>query len=85
MNTTRRCVFAILAGLSGAMVLPATGAIAASAREIDLEVNRALQILYATRPKARELAQRARGILVFLGLLRLAWWSVVKAAMVHCA
>ena len=47
------------------MVLPTTGAIAASAREIDLEVNRALQILYATQPKARQLAQRARGILVF--------------------
>ena len=65
MSATRRFFFAILVGLSGATVLPSTSAVAASAREIDGEVNRALQILYATQPKARELAHRARGILVF--------------------
>jgi len=65
MNSTRRGLFAILAGLGGATALRPINANAASAREIDREVNRALQTLYATQPKARELGQRAQAVLVF--------------------
>ncbi|WP_139558836.1 lipid-binding SYLF domain-containing protein [Methylotetracoccus oryzae] len=41
-----------------------------AAAEIDRSVDAALQRLYATTPKARELAKRASGILVFPGVVR---------------
>jgi lipid-binding SYLF domain-containing protein len=45
-------------------------ALAASAAEIDRDVTRALQDLYAKNPKARELGAKAKGILVFPSVVK---------------
>ena len=45
-------------------------AVAATAAEIDRDVNSALHELYATTPKAKELSQVAKGILVFPNVLK---------------
>lgn len=61
---TRRSAFAAgFAGAAFAAALP-FGASAATAREIDEDVDHALDKLYATTPGARELGARARGILI---------------------
>ena len=65
MNTSRRHLLVGLAAPLAGATLWASPALAASARQIDQGVDRALQTLYATQPKAREFAKRARGILVF--------------------
>ena len=44
--------------------------LAASAAEIDRDVTKGLQDLYAKNPKAKELGARAKGILVFPGILK---------------
>jgi lipid-binding SYLF domain-containing protein len=51
-----------------------TSAHAASARQIDQGVDQALRSLYAAQPRARNLANRAKGILVFP--------TIVKAGLV---
>lgn len=59
-------VFALIAGtflLSGA-------AAAATAAELDRDVNTALQSLYAKSPSAMELGKKAKGILVFPGIVK---------------
>lgn len=74
----RKARAAILFVLALSSVLPLTGCqslgIGASgseaAADIDRRVDAALQRLYAGTPKARELARRAKGILVFPGILR---------------
>ena len=48
----------------------ARSASAASAEKIDRDVRHALEVLYAKNPSARELAGRARGILVFPNMLK---------------
>jgi lipid-binding SYLF domain-containing protein len=47
-----------------------TAAHAASARQIDQGVDQALRALYAAQPKARNLASRAKGILVFPSIVK---------------
>jgi lipid-binding SYLF domain-containing protein len=44
--------------------------LADSGAEIDREVSRGLQILYAHTPKAKELGKKAKGILVFPGIIK---------------
>jgi lipid-binding SYLF domain-containing protein len=65
MNKTRRHFLEILTGVAAGTALQSTSAFAASAREIDREVDQSLRTLYATQPKARDLAKRATAILVF--------------------
>jgi lipid-binding SYLF domain-containing protein len=45
-------------------------ALAASAAEIDRDVTKGLQDLYAKNPKAKELGAKAKGILVFPGIIK---------------
>lgn len=66
MVRTRRSVLAGAAGLAAGTAGLATAAYAAaSARQINHDVDLALRTLYAVQPKARALAARARAILVF--------------------
>ena len=46
------------------------GTFAASSQEIDARVRSALQTLYETFPAGKELAQSAKGILVFPGIIK---------------
>ena len=46
------------------------GQLASSAADITRDSNAALQDLYANNPEARELARRAKGILVFPGIVK---------------
>ncbi|PPQ34729.1 lipid-binding SYLF domain-containing protein [Rhodopila globiformis] len=64
MVQTRRSLLTVLAGLGG-LTLAGAPAFAASAREINAAASRALDTLYETQPKARELSRRAKAILVF--------------------
>jgi lipid-binding SYLF domain-containing protein len=54
-----------IAGLAGAVAVATPAAQAASARRIDADATQALRTLYATQPKAKELAARAKAILIF--------------------
>jgi lipid-binding SYLF domain-containing protein len=74
METTRRGALIHLLALVGGAALISTPAPAASAHRINQDVDRALRTLYATQPKARELAKRAKAILVFP--------SIIKAGLV---
>jgi lipid-binding SYLF domain-containing protein len=65
MSRTRRSLLAATATVVADVVAMANTARAASAREINRGVDQALRTLYATHPKARELASRAKAILVF--------------------
>jgi lipid-binding SYLF domain-containing protein len=64
MHSTRRSLLGISVALVGGAVWTSV-AYAASARKIDQDVDRALRSLYASQPKARELAKNAKAILVF--------------------
>jgi lipid-binding SYLF domain-containing protein len=68
LTTFRAVVIAMV------MIFPAATALAASAREIDAEVDSALRGLYTVNSDARELASSAKAILVFP--------SVVKAGFI---
>jgi lipid-binding SYLF domain-containing protein len=65
------CVMLILstAIMVGALMNPGP-AIAASAAEIDRDVNTALQKLYSSTPAAKELSTIAKGILVFPDIIK---------------
>jgi lipid-binding SYLF domain-containing protein len=63
-QTKRSLVFGLTA-LACASIVPTTAARAASARQIDADASQALRTLYATHPKAKELGQRAKAILIF--------------------
>jgi lipid-binding SYLF domain-containing protein len=65
MNTTRRSLIAGAAACLGAITVPAPAAWAASARQLNQEADQALRTLYASHPKARELAKNAKAILIF--------------------
>lgn len=65
----RRLLLGIALPAAGTVLMPAV-ARAASAREIDQEARRALQTLYVTQPKARELGRRAKAILVFPKIIK---------------
>lgn len=64
MNRARRRV-CLIAASAGFWSLLRADAWAASAREIDREADTKLRALYTANPGARQLGQRARGILVF--------------------
>lgn len=70
MNSTRRSVLVLLAGLTGGIAAVPTAAFAASARKINQNVDLALRTLYAAQPKARDLGNRAKAILVFPKILK---------------
>src|ERR1700761_3527239 len=70
MIISRRVPMAGIAVGLTANVLPSEEAVAASASEIDRNVDNALRVLYSTQPKARNLAQRAKGILVFPKIIK---------------
>lgn len=70
MFKTRRRLLLVLAGLGSGFTLVSLPAFAASAREIDGEVDQALRLLYSTQPNARDLASRAKAILVFPRIIK---------------
>ena len=70
MSNTRRGLLLTLAWLGGGFTLVSLPAFAASAREIDADAEQALDLLYSTEPKARELSRRATAILVFPGIIK---------------
>jgi len=62
---TRRSLLVGVSGLASAMLMRPRAAHAASARQISHDAYQALRALYAQQPKARDLGNRAKGILVF--------------------
>jgi len=62
-DASRRSLLLGLAGLASATTTSA--AHAASARQINADASQALRTLYATQPRAKELGQRAKAILIF--------------------
>jgi lipid-binding SYLF domain-containing protein len=70
-STTRRRVLAVGGGAAGAAIIGGGPALAAmSAAEIDSQASAALQRLYGSSEKARELSARAVGILIFPSILK---------------
>jgi lipid-binding SYLF domain-containing protein len=63
--TTRRAILFGFPQLLGGIALCTNTAHAASARTINHDVDWALRTLYSSQPKARQLGQRAEGVLVF--------------------
>jgi len=70
MIRARRDVIAVVATAAGLGALAPRPANAATAHQIDLNVDRTLHTLYALQPKARDLARRAKAILVFPQILK---------------
>jgi len=70
MNRTRRSLLSTLTGLVGGAVLGTGAAYATSARKIDQDASQALQKLYAAQPKARNLGNKAKAILVFPRIIK---------------
>lgn len=68
MNRTRRTLLTALPMMAAGSV--SALAAAPSARTIDRNASQALTTLYATQPKARELAKRAKAILVFPRIIK---------------
>jgi len=65
MQATRRGFLFIASSAVGGAFMGSSGARAASAQQIEQDARRALRQLYAAQPKARDLGQRARAVLVF--------------------
>jgi lipid-binding SYLF domain-containing protein len=70
MNKSRRSLLALPVGLLGVAALQPTAAFAASARQISNDADHALRSLYAAQPKARDLGNRAKAILVFPKIIK---------------
>jgi lipid-binding SYLF domain-containing protein len=70
MNRTRRSLLAGVATLAGGTLAQTSAAHAASARQISRDADHALRALYAAQPKARELGNRAKAILVFPKIIK---------------
>lgn len=64
MTLTRRRALGALSAAATAIALPALPALSASRETIEARVNLALEKLYKQVPGSRELAQKAKGILV---------------------
>jgi lipid-binding SYLF domain-containing protein len=62
---TRRSLLAVVTSLVSGTLVQTSAAHAASARQIDADASQALRTLYATQPKAKDLGQRAKAILIF--------------------
>ena len=56
--------------IAAVVTLHAAPVLAASAADIDRKATAVLQKLYATTPKAKELAEKAKGILVFPSIVK---------------
>ena len=70
MKPTRRSVLAGLTVLTAVAAMSPGPAQAASARKINREADHALLSLYAVQPRARNLARRAKAILVFPSIVK---------------
>ena len=70
MDRTRRWLLGVPVAAIGASVLQANDALAASARQIDRAADQALRALYAAQPKARQLGERAKAILIFPRIIK---------------
>lgn len=70
MKKVRRGLLAGLVALATTVLASGGQADAASARQIDQQVDQALNTLYATQPRARDLGRRAKAILVFPKILK---------------
>ncbi len=70
MIETRRALLTSLATLAGGITLQSGTAHAASASRINADADVALRSLYAAQPKARELAGRAKAILIFPKIIK---------------
>jgi lipid-binding SYLF domain-containing protein len=66
----RRSLLTWAGSLAVVAMVPDREAHAASARQINLQVDQALHTLYATQPRARELARGAKAILVFPKIIK---------------
>ena len=62
--------YVLSAFLAMIMLMPALQAEAASKQELNATVNEALDRLYQERPAARELGEKAKGILVFPSVVK---------------
>jgi len=69
MRMLYRILVAVLMITAVTVFMPKAG-FAASAAAIDRDVTHALSVLYAESPKAKELAKKAKGILVFPGIVK---------------
>ncbi len=71
MKMYSRFLIAVMIAMAAlAWALAPGPALAASAAEIDREVTQGLKDLYAKNPKAKELGKKAKGILVFPGIVK---------------
>src|SRR5690348_14813626 len=70
MKTMNRRFLLVFAAMSLWLAAESTAAYAASARQIDQGVDQALRRLYAAQPRARNLASRAKAILVFPSIIK---------------
>jgi lipid-binding SYLF domain-containing protein len=61
----RRSLLVAVTGLASGALLRTNAAAAATARQISYDADQALRTLYASQPKARQLGNRAKAILVF--------------------
>ena len=65
MTASRRTLLTTGLGIAATALALPRSAHAASARQINADANTALRELYAAQPKTREMATRAKGILIF--------------------
>lgn len=70
MFKARRAAGLLAVALAMTVTIPAGPAIAASAAEIDRDADAALANMYATVPNARDLANRAKAVLVFPNIVK---------------
>jgi len=87
VNRTRRSLLAATVTMVAGCAAQTNTAPAASEREIDQNVDQALQTLYATQPKARALAARAIGILVFPKVTKtesVVYWAPERTHILNC-
>ncbi|HTX54691.1 MAG TPA: lipid-binding SYLF domain-containing protein [Candidatus Baltobacteraceae bacterium] len=69
-GTAGRCVRGLLAAVLALPLLYPAAAQAASAAELQRDASRILKRLYAETPKAKELGDKAKGILVFPSVIK---------------
>lgn len=70
MAIKRRSLAKLLSAAAAGSLIPAGPARAATGRELSREAGQALADLYAAQPKARQLARRAKAVLVFPRILK---------------
>jgi lipid-binding SYLF domain-containing protein len=70
LNRSRRWLLASPLVLLGTTAIPTTAAFAASSAQISRDADSALRALYAAQPKARQLGQHAKAILIFPKIIK---------------